>query len=772
MRYRSRLAVVLVSLALIAGVSAMGVEGAGAQAAQTAAVTGWPALGHFNSAAADRPQPAPEHRVPTLGPHISGTTDTTESTNWSGYVDTGTTFSGVGGEWTVPSVDPSGVLAASSQWIGIDGATNTSLIQTGTSEITQNGGTQYFAWYEILPAASIPIGLVSPGDDMQATIIENSPGLWTITIADNTSQNLFSQQFAYSGPASSAEWIVEDPTINGTQPPLANFGTTPFSNLGVSGTDVNATGLTPIDMIDGSSNIIAYPGTLSASASFTVTYGSPPNPPLSITTTSLATVDINTSYSQTLTASGGISPFVWSITSGTLPTGLMLNASSGAITGVPTVAGNQNVTFELTDAHNQYATATLSIAIVIPGPYSPLPPARICDTRAGNPSNLSGAAAQCNDHTIPTAGTQTINVAGSFGVPADATAVVLNVTVVNPIAAGYVTAYPAGALVPFASNVDYVGGQVVPNLVEVGVGTGGQVSFFASVQTDLVVDVEGYASPTPAAGLGSGLYNPLPAPVRICDTRAGDPSMLDSAPVNQCNGANNAGATLGAGGTKDIQVTGISTIPAGATAAVLNVTVANPGAPGYLTAYPQGGSAPTASNLDYGAGQVAANRVIVPLAASGGFTVYSSARADVIVDVSGFYGSGTGAEFNAEPTPVRICDTRPGNPSNLAGSSAQCNSFPLSPGQSRIVNVSGLAGVPSTAGAVMVNLTGVAPSAPTFLTVFPSALPSPLVSDLDEVAGDVRANMAVAKVSSTGTITIFNYTGSVNVVVDVLGWYS
>ena len=770
MRYRSRLAVVLVSLALIAGVSAMGVEGAGAQAAQTAAVTGWPALGHFNSAAADRPQPAPEHRVPTLGPHISGTTDTTESTNWSGYVDTGTTFSGVGGEWTVPSVDPSGVLAASSQWIGIDGATNTSLIQTGTSEITQNGGTQYFAWYEILPAASIPIGLVSPGDDMQATIIENSPGLWTITIADNTSQNLFSQQFAYSGPASSAEWIVEDPTINGTQPPLANFGTTPFSNLGVSGTDVNATGLTPIDMIDGSSNIIAYPGTLSASASFTVTYGSPPNPPLSITTTSLATVDINTSYSQTLTASGGISPFVWSITSGTLPTGLMLNASSGAITGVPTVAGNQNVTFELTDAHNQYATATLSIAIVIPGPYSPLPPARICDTRAGNPSNLSGAAAQCNDHTIPTAGTQTINVAGSFGVPADATAVVLNVTVVNPIAAGYVTAYPAGALVPFASNVDYVGGQVVPNLVEVGVGTGGQVSFFASVQTDLVVDVEGYTSASAAGGTGAGLYKALPSPVRICDTRAGNPSGLSS-PNNQCNGK-----SLPTNGDLPVKVANINGIPAGATAAVFNVTVVNPQGAGFLTVFPQGSSQPLASNLDYTAGQVAANRVIVPLSISGAtpgyISVFSSSAADVVVDVSGYYtaAAGNGSKFSAEGAPVRICDTRGGNPSNLNGSAAQCNGTPLV--GTRTVQVSGLAGVPSGAKAVVINLTGVLPTAPMFLTVFPNSLPSPLVSDLDQVPGDVGANLVVATLSPGGTIEILNDTGSIDVVVDVLGWYS
>jgi hypothetical protein len=411
-------------------------------------------------------------------------------------------------------------------------------------------------------------------------------------------------------------------------------------------------------------------------------------------------------------------------------------------------------------------------------PYSTLTPTRICDTRAGNPSNLTGQTAQCNGgpgnpgNKIATGGTLTVGVAGQFNVPPDATAVVLNVTVVSPSAPGFLTVFPTGASMPLASNIDYVGGEVVPNLVEVGIGTSGQVSFYSSSRTDLVVDVEGYASPTPAAGLGSGLYNPLPTPVRICDTRAGDPSMLVSAPVNQCNGTNNTGTTLGAGGTRNVQVTGIGAIPAGAIGAVLNVTVANPGAPGYLTAYPQGGSAPTASNLDYGAGQVTANRVIVPLSPGGGIAVYSSARADVIVDVSGYYSapaiSATGSQFNAEPAPVRICDTRASAAKN------QCSGRTIAAGQTLTVPVIGLAasGVPVGATAVVVNLTGISPTQPTFLTVF-AALPRPAAtSDLDPAVQEVRANLVVATLSHNGTISIYNSGGNIDVIVDVLGWYS
>jgi hypothetical protein len=88
-----------------------------------------------------------------------------------------------------------------------------------------------------------------------------------------------------------------------------------------------------------------------------------------------------------------------------------------------------------------------------------------------------------------------------------------------------------------------------------------------------------------------------------------------------------------------------------------------------------------------------------------------------------------------------------------------------------VVDVTGLAGVPTGATAVVLNVTAVHPSAPTFLTVFPSGSP-PLVSDLNPSPGAVEPNLVVATVSAGGTVSIFNNSGTVDVVVDVAGWYS
>ena len=96
---------------------------------------------------------------------------------------------------------------------------------------------------------------------------------------------------------------------------------------------------------------------------------------------------------------------------------------------------------------------------------------------------------------------------------------------------------------------------------------------------------------------------------------------------------------------------------------------------------------------------------------------------------------------------------------------------PSGPGATLTINVVGLAGVPSNATAVVLNLTAVDPSAQTHLTVFPSGTP-PVVSDLNPSPGAIETNLVVAKVSANGKVSIYNYTGSTNVIVDSEGWYA
>jgi Peptidase A4 family len=223
---------------------------------------------------AGRLHSAPAHWVSTLGPHVAGTAETAQSTNWSGYVDTGATFTAISGSWVVPAVQPSSTTLASGTWIGIDGAANSSLIQTGTAQLTTGGATDYYDWYELLPAEPVNLAAVSPGDKMHASIVETSSGKWTITIADVTSGRSNSVSVSYADPQDSAEWIEEAPTLNDEQSDLADFGTVQFSGIAESNSDPGAVSQIPVDMVNSNNTVIAYPGPV-ADNGFTVTDGAP-----------------------------------------------------------------------------------------------------------------------------------------------------------------------------------------------------------------------------------------------------------------------------------------------------------------------------------------------------------------------------------------------------------------------------------------------------------------------------------------------------------------
>jgi outer membrane protein assembly factor BamB len=361
-----------------------------------------------------------------------------------------------------------------------------------------------------------------------------------------------------------------------------------------------------------------------------------------------------------------------------------------------------------------------------PAAYTAVTPVRLMDTRtSGGP--------------LGPASVRNLTVVGAAPLaPAGATGVMLNVTATNTSAAGFLTAFPTGSVVPLASNLNWTAGRTVPNLISVQVGSGGQVSFYNSAgSTDVVVDLEGDFSPP--SGTAGGEVALTPA--RIADTRSG--------------------SALGAGASMDIQVAGTGGVPAtGVSAAVLKVTVTNTTAASFLTVWPQGATRPTASNLNWVAGQTVPNRVIVPVSSTGKVSVYNQfGTTDVIVDVSGYFTDATmtGKLFVSQ-SPFRMADTR------STASIGAASTFTLA--------VGGVAGVPTTATAVILNVTITNTTAPSFLTVYPSTAARPTASDLNWVGGLTIPNMVVATLGTTGAITFYNSAGSTDVVVDLLGYFN
>jgi len=219
--------------------------------------------------------------------HAAGRSFDATSSNWSGYIEQGGPFTSISGDWIVPSVVPSAATESSGTWIGIDGVSATSLIQTGTGQDTANGQTSYYAWYEVLPAPATVIGGVSPGDHMHAQITETAPGSnnWTILIQDLTSGNSLNPSGTYFTPGQSADWIEEAPTGSQGLLTLADFGTVQFSNLTVDGVAPQAPNLQAVDMINASNVVISQPGPYNAATdSFTVSYVNGASPTTTTTT--------------------------------------------------------------------------------------------------------------------------------------------------------------------------------------------------------------------------------------------------------------------------------------------------------------------------------------------------------------------------------------------------------------------------------------------------------------------------------------------------------
>ena len=208
-----------------------------------------------------------------------------ESSNWSGYEDTGagSVFTQVSASWTVPVLEQ-GITGSSSTWVGIDGATTADLIQAGTEQDWTVSGPLYYAWYELLPGTAVDLGPVKPGDRVSANIEETATGKWTISITDSTSGSSWTEQVRYNAPGGSAEWVVEAPSAGstGAVEPLAAFGSVSFSALSATGPNTQGATAQPVYLVhEGNQLIEAYPGPYDVgSDTFTDYFGSPEGPVL------------------------------------------------------------------------------------------------------------------------------------------------------------------------------------------------------------------------------------------------------------------------------------------------------------------------------------------------------------------------------------------------------------------------------------------------------------------------------------------------------------
>jgi hypothetical protein len=202
-----------------------------------------------------------------------------ESTNWSGYADTGKAFSTVTGKWIEPSATCTSATSLVAFWVGIDGFSSSSVEQDGTIIECSGGTAFYFTWWEMYPSNDIQVvgDTLKPGDSISASVVRSGTS-YTLKVTDSTHPaNSFSTKQTCSCANTSAEWIAEAPSGSSGIYPLAHF-----SKFTLSGATVKTTSKSgvissftddEIIMADSSGNVEAQPGALNSTGNgFSVTW--------------------------------------------------------------------------------------------------------------------------------------------------------------------------------------------------------------------------------------------------------------------------------------------------------------------------------------------------------------------------------------------------------------------------------------------------------------------------------------------------------------------
>lgn len=317
-----------------------------------------------------------------------------------------------------------------------------------------------------------------------------------------------------------------------------------------------------------------------------------------------------------------------------------------------------------------------------------------------------------------------IRVAGVAGVPADAAAVAVNLTVTNPRSAAYVTAFPCGGAPPLASNLNHRADQTVAAAAIVPVGADGSICVFNHSPTHVIVDLAGWF---PA---GSG-FAPT-APTRLADTR-------------------DLGARQPGGVPLAVTVPTVDgTTPS---AVALNVTAVDAPTPGYVTVAPCGVPAGSTSNVNFRPVDPVPNLVVVAPDASGRVCVTPSHATHLVVDLFGSFQPAAGVH---PITPQRVVDTR-------------LNATRLAAGGVTVVDLTATGLVPAGASAALLNVTVTRPSLAGFLTAYPCSAGRPTASNLNTYPGRDTANFTIVRPDEAGRVCVYS-SGPADVVIDLLGY--
>jgi photosystem II stability/assembly factor-like uncharacterized protein len=437
---------------------------------------------------------------------------------------------------------------------------------------------------------------------------------------------------------------------------------------------------------------------------------------------------------------------------------VITNASPNTISITSEMSGIGSATISLTVTPNSTANQQyLALMVgntglqIIQAGATPTPalqfvtlaPCRIIDTR--NPNGPLGGP------FLSARTTRSVPVPNSScGIPSDAAAYALNVTVVPRTGTlGYLTVWPAGLPQPLVSTLNSLDGSILANAAIVPAGTDGSIDVFATDDTELIVDINGYFT-SPASNTLQ--FYPL-TPCRVLDTR-------------HTNG-DFGGPAITGGSTRSLLIPSSScAVPAGAADYSLNVTVVPHGTLRYLTAWPTGQTQPVVSTLNSLDGTVLANAAIIPAGTGGAVSFYATDTSDLIVDINGYFAPPATGGLNFYPaTPCRLLDTR--NPDGTFGG-------PVMSGQStRSFPLAGAAcGLPDTAQAYSLNMTA-GPQAAIlgYLSAWPAGAAQPVVSTLNALKGQVVANAAIVAAGAGGAIDLF-VTDTTHVIVDTNGYFA